>query len=146
MGCRSRRAKSTVSGAAPDLEDGRHVVEASSDIPFRLHVSKSSTRRPGVFYSRFAPTDDTLSIRVRASFDRKSQKLAKYQKPGVVTVLLVENGDIALMDEATMLEGIRAAFPAGPPHGVDQVWFADTSISNALEFRDFTPELRVAAV
>jgi hypothetical protein len=138
--------KGWVVGAAPHLLDGRHVVEASAAIPFRLHVVKSSARRPGVFFGRFAPVDATLSARIRASFDRKSEKLAKYRAPGVVTVLLVESSDIAMMNDAVMLDGIRAAFPAGPPHGVDQVWFADTSIEGALEFRDFTPELRAPAV
>ncbi len=50
--------------------------------------------------------------------------------------------DIAMMNDAVMLGGIRPAFPAGLPQGVDQVWFADTSIEGALEFREFTPQLR----
>lgn len=138
--------KAWVMGVAPTLVDGRHVVEKSTAIPFRLHVVKSSALRPGVFFGRFAPDDDTLSARIQASIGRKSEKLAKYQALGVVTVLLVENGDIALMNEVVMLGGIRSAFPNGPPQGADQVWFADTSIAGALEFRDFTRELRAPAV
>jgi hypothetical protein len=131
---------------APHLIDGRHVIQASAGIPFRLHVVKSSRRRPGVFFGRFAPGDNTLSVRIRSSFERKAAKLAKYQAPGVVTVLLVESSDIAMMNDAVMLAGIRCAYSAGPPEGVDQVWFADTSIEGALVFRDFTPELRAPAV
>lgn len=138
--------KGWVVGVAPHLVDGRHVIEASAAIPFRLHLVKSSARPPGVFFGRFAHDDDTLSARIRASFDRKAAKLAKYQAPGVATVLLVESSDIAMMNDAVMLDGIRAAFPAGPPQSVDQVWFADTSIEGAVEFREFTPQLRAPAV
>lgn len=138
--------KSWVTNQASGLPEGRSLVENSPGIPFRLHVVKSSERRPGVFFARFQPEDDTLPARVKAAFDRKAEKLARYQKPGVTTILLVENDDIALMNEWKMLEAIQMAFPMGLPPGVDQVWYADTSIESALEFRDFTPELPKRAV
>lgn len=138
--------KRWVANEAPRLPDGSSVVESAPGIPFRLHVMKSSERRPGVFFARFQPDDDTLPARVRAAFERKAAKLAKYKTPGVTTILLVENDDIALMNEGKMIQAIRAAFPSGTPAGVDQVWYADTSIPSALEFRDFTPEIRNGAV
>ncbi len=138
--------RSWVSNKAPSLPEGRSLVENAPGIPFRLHVVKSSERRPGVFFARFQPDDDTLPARVKAAFDRKAEKLARYQKPGVTTILLVENDDMALMNEWKMLKAIQTAFPMGPPPGVDQVWYADTSIQSALEFREFTPELRQRAV
>jgi hypothetical protein len=134
--------KNWVANQAPNLADGRHAIESPPGIPFRLHVLKASDRKPGVLFGRFEPDDDTLPSRVKAAFDRKAEKLAKYQTPGVTTILLVENDDIALMNEWKMLDAIRTAFPAGPPPGVDQVWYADTSIKSAVEFRDFTPELK----
>lgn len=73
--------------------------------------------------------------------DRKGAKLAKYQEPGTTTVLLVENGDIALMNDGKMLDAIRNAYPDGLPPGVDQLWFVDTSISDSPQFRDFSADL-----
>ncbi|MFZ5863657.1 MAG: hypothetical protein ACOYXR_12535 [Nitrospirota bacterium] len=131
--------KTWVVTEATHLADGRVIVDSPTGIPFRLHVVKSSERRPGVLLARYLPDDDTLLARVRAAFDIKAAKLAKYQCPGVITVLLVEND--ALMSEWKMIEAIRAAFPSGPPAGVDRVWGADTSIPSAIEFRDFTPEI-----
>jgi hypothetical protein len=68
----------------------------------------------------------------------KAAKLAKHQCTGATTILLVENDDLALMNDWTMLEAIREAFPNGPPSGVDRVWYADTAIPKNLEFKDFT--------
>jgi hypothetical protein len=138
--------KDWIRSSAPSLPEGRSLIEDAPGIPFRLHVIKSSERRPGVFFARYEPDNDTLPERVKAAFNRKTEKLAKYQGPGVTTILLVENDDIALMNEWKMLEAIRTAFPSGPPHGVDQVWYADTSIASALEFRELTRELGKRAV
>jgi hypothetical protein len=138
--------KSWVTKEAPQLADGRSVVENLPGIPFRLHVVKASDRWPGVFFARYEPEDDTLSERVKVAFDRKAAKLARYQAPGIETVLLVENDDIALMNECKMIDAIRAAFPAGLPAGIDRVWYADTSIPSALEFRDFTSAIRKSVV
>jgi hypothetical protein len=134
--------KSWITSDAPRLADGRHVLDDVPGVPFRLRVTKASNRRPGVFFARWQPEDDTLPERIREQFDRKAEKLAKYHRPGATTVLLVENDDIALMNEWKMLAAIREAYPSGPPPGVDQIWYADTSIPNEIEFREFTPELR----
>lgn len=127
---------------APRLPEGKSVIENLPDIPFRLRVVKSSDHAPGVRFARFSPNDATLPARIKESFDEQAAKLAKYQPCGYTTVLLVESYDIALMNNWKMLDAIRTAYPAGPPHGIDQVWFADTSNARALEFREFTPELR----
>lgn len=121
--------------------DGRHVLDDIPGVPFRLHVKKASDRPPGVFFARFEPDDDTLSNRIRSQLDRKANKLKRYQGHLKKTVLLVENEDIALMNEGKMLDAIQEAYPGGRPHGVDQIWYADTSIPEAIEFKDFTPDL-----
>jgi len=54
----------------------------------------------------------------------------------------VENDDIALMNESKLLDAIRKAYSTGPLPGVDQIWYADTSIPSEIEFSDFTPDLR----
>jgi hypothetical protein len=74
--------KTWVANEAPNLPEGTSVVEMPTNIPFRLHVEKSSERRPGLFFARFEPGDDTLAARVKAAFDRKAAKLGLYQCPG----------------------------------------------------------------
>jgi hypothetical protein len=133
--------RSWITNGAPRLEDGRHVLDGIPGVPLRLHITKVSDRRPGVFLARFEPGDDTLLDRIREQFDRKGKKLAKYHVAGNITVLLVENDDIALMNELKVLNALRKAYPAGPPPGVDQIWYADTSIPSEIEFRDFTSDL-----
>jgi hypothetical protein len=134
------RLKSWLTKEAARLADGRHVLDSILGIPFQLHVRKASGRPPGVFFGRFAPGDDTLPDRIREQLDRKAKKLAKYQRIGKTTVLLIENDDIALMNERKLLDAIQEAYPGGPPAGVDQIWYVDTSIPSEVEFRDFTSD------
>ena len=128
--------KNWITDKASHLKDGRHVLYDIPGIPFRLHVTKASDRRPAVVFGRFAPSDDTLPNRIREQFTRKADKLAKY--PTMVKILLVETDDIALMNEVEMLNAICQAFPDGLPSGIDQVWYVDTSIPSDIEFSDFT--------
>ncbi len=74
-------------------------------------------------------------------FKRKAAKLSKYHDRGLITILLVESEDLALMDESMMFDSIRAAYPAGLPDGVNKIWFADTSIPSEIEFVDFTSHI-----
>jgi len=127
---------------APRLLDGRHNLQDITGVPFRLHITKASNRRPGVFFARYLPEDNTLSGRIRDRFDCKARKLTKYQRPGITTILLVENNDIALMSESDLIEAIRQAYPRGFPPGIDEIWYADTSIPSKIEFKNFTAELR----
>ena len=59
----------------------------------------------------------------------------------ITTILLIENDDIALMNEVKMLDAIRGAYPDGLPCGVDEIWFADTSIPKEPRFQNFTAEI-----
>jgi hypothetical protein len=133
--------KKWITGKAEHLADGRHVLNNIPGIPFRLCVRKSSNRRPGIFFGRFEPDDETLPARIKEQFDKKANKLTKYHIPGKTTVLLIENDDIALMNEGKMLDAIQKAYPNGPPQVVDQIWYVDTSIPSEIEFRDFTHDL-----
>ena len=94
-----------------------------------------------VGFARLEPEDDTLPARIRKILDRKTMKLRKYQGPFATTILLVENDDIALMNEFKMLDGIREAYADGLPQGVDEIWFADTSIPDKPQFHDFTTKI-----
>ena len=133
--------KNWITNEVARLMDGRHILDDIAGVPFRLHVRKASDRPPGVFFARFTPDDDTLPNRIRAQFDRKAKKLERYQSLRKKTVLLVENEDSALMNEGKMLDAIQEAYSGGRPPGVDQIWYADTSIPDAIEFKDFTPDL-----
>lgn len=130
-----------IAGPAHKLSDGCHMVDDIPGVPFPIHARKSSTRRPGVFFGRYRPDDDTLPARLKQIMDRKAGKLLQYQQGGKVTILLVESEDLALMNESAMLDSIRTACSGGLPHGVDQVWYADTSIPEFVEFSDFTREV-----
>jgi hypothetical protein len=133
--------KGWITDEAPRLADGHHVLDKIPGVPFRLYITKASDRRPGVFFARFEPDDDTLPARIRQQFDRKVKKLAKYHSSGKTKVLLVENDDIILMNEWKVLTAIQKIYPCGLPHGVDQIWYSDTSLPDDIEFKDFTPYL-----
>jgi len=126
---------------SPKLADEQQVIEGIQGIPFPLYVRKASDRRPGIFFARFEPNDDTLFTRIRKQFCRKAKKLKKYQGLNKTRVLLIENDDIALMNEFKMLDAIQKAYPNGLPNDVNKIWYADTSIPNDIKFMDFTPEI-----
>lgn len=130
--------KNWITEEAPNIDDGHHVIKNIPGIPFSLHVIKASDRAPRIIFGRFSPEDKTLPIRIFKQFERKAQKLSKYQDKGFTTILLIESEDLALMDDMLMLESIKVAYPEKLPVGVDKLWFADTSIQNAIEFSDFT--------
>ncbi|MEN6575563.1 MAG: hypothetical protein ABFD90_04410 [Phycisphaerales bacterium] len=123
---------------APRLDDGHYILDCVRGIPFPLHVQKSTHGSPRVHCRRFAPDDDSLSNRLRVQLDGKANKLAKYHNAGKITVLLIDNDDIALMDRLMLRKAIRTAYPSGNPRGVDQLWFADTSLPSKIKFWDLT--------
>ncbi|MYB20099.1 MAG: hypothetical protein F4Y16_14115 [Holophagales bacterium] len=136
--------KKWIEEEAPLLQDGSHRVSlptsCSAEVPIVMHIRKGLAPRSTGFL-RFEPKDVSLSTRIRALVDRKAKKLGKYQGPSCTTVLLIENDDIALMNEGKMLEGIQEAYPEGCPPGVDEIWFADTSIPDNPQFYDFTTRI-----
>jgi hypothetical protein len=125
------------------LPDGRHLLDIPG-IPFQLCVTKESDRPTGVFFSRSAPEDNSLPLRIHQQFEEKKKikKLAKYKKLDFTTIILVESDDIALMNEIIMLKTIREAYPQGLPRDIDELWFADTSIPSEVIFYNFTQKLR----
>jgi hypothetical protein len=121
-----------------DLLEGSHIIGDVSGVPFKFRVIKRASGQPRLLFARNAPKDDSFFRRLREQLDRKAEKLLPYKKQGRTTVLLIESDDIALMDEAIMWDSIRLAYPDGLPRGVDQIWFADTSIPEHLLFVDLT--------
>jgi len=123
---------------APKLSVGPHIIKDVPKIPFEFYATKRSSSRTGLLFGRFAPNDQKLPDRLREQLDRKIEKLIRYKGQNKTTILLVESDDIALMDDAIMWDGLRSAYPDGLPHGLDQIWFADTSILEEILFIDMT--------
>ena len=126
---------------SPLLPDGSHKVEGIAGVPFYLMVHKASDSLRGVSFSRMIPDDNTLHVRIKEKIDEKLKKLEPYKLNKKITVLLIESFDTALMTKSKMIEAVRVAFPAGVPI-VDQLWFADTSIPENIQFCDFTNQVR----
>jgi hypothetical protein len=127
---------------SPHLPDGLSTLENLPNIPFRLRVKKQIARPPRLIFGRIAPEDESLPDRIRQQLDSKIKKLAPYQKDGLITVLLIESDDIAIMNERKMLDAIKSAYPDSLPPGVGEIWYVDTSIPSEIEFRDFTKPVK----
>lgn len=134
--------KAWIMNSSYTIPDGMHLIHNEAGLPFAFQVRKASGRKPGLFFARFTPEDDSLPDRIRLQLVRKAQKLKQYKKQGYTTILLVESDDIALMDENTMLDAIRRGFSNCLPVGVDQVWYTDTAIVDELLFYDFTESIQ----
>ena len=83
---------------------------------------------------------------MRDHLSRKASKLKPYKAEGFRTILLLESDDIALMDESIMLDGIRRAFSQKLPDGVDEIWYADTSIPEDIQFHDLSNSIRAIVI
>jgi hypothetical protein len=114
-------------GSSPTLPFGQHVIEGIPGVPFALHVWKDEQLGPGLFVGRFSIEDETLSMRIRTLAERKASKLAKERWGCYTRILLIENNDIALMNNVILVGAWTKAFPNGNPQSVDEVWYADTS-------------------
>jgi hypothetical protein len=125
------------------LPEGRTVVRSAEGIPFEFEAEKRTDLPPGLILTRLVPTDSTLANRVRDIIERKTEKLQRYHS-AYATLLLIENDDRILMNKEKMLGAIHRVYPDGPPTGVDQIWYADTSNSSRTWFIHVTPYLKRA--
>jgi hypothetical protein len=112
-----------------------------------------------LFLIRFAPKDHEAlrPVRLKKAADAKLLKLNRWKTHGARSVLVLENGDMALSNHGVILDGIEDAFKgrADPP---DEVWLVDTTIKkewtvwcllrdglsfpdeeSSVRFRDFNP-------
>ncbi len=126
------------------LSDGTHLICNALGIPFEFKVSKASGRKPGVYFARFVPLDNSLPERIRKQLRRKAQKLLPYKTEGYVTILLVESNDFALMNLSIMLNAIRSGFIHCLPEGINQIWYAetDTDTPEEIYFDDLTEAIQ----
>ncbi len=130
--------KSWIVNSSKDLQDCNHVKVSIPGVPFNVFISKDNIFDSGLCLLRFSPSDDNFSERLFKHLSRKAEKISSYQNQGFKTILLVESDDIALMNEDKLLDGIRKGLSMKLPNGVDQLWYADTSISSKILFHDFT--------
>ena len=136
------RLKNWILTDTPNLSvDKPYAPYKVPGIPFTIYVTKNTDLSGRLSFSRFDPGDNTLSHRVKDLFSRKAAKLNKYQRDGKTTLLLVENSDIALMSDYKLLNAIQQAYPDGLPDGIDEIWYADTSIGDESRFVNFTHKL-----
>jgi len=135
--------KGWILSRVPSLPDGPTVINDGTiaGVPFGLLVMKASDRRQEISFARCEPHDGTLSVQDRKQLNDSARKLAKY-KPCKTTILLVESSDMPLMNCSVMLGILKAAFSNALPAGVDQVWYADTSVSGGdAVFHNLTSDL-----
>lgn len=130
---------------APALADGAVRDVEIPGIPFAIAVRKDSSASPGLFFARSSPTDGSLESRLREALLRKGEKLIPYAESGKTRVLLLENSDLALMNDSVLSAALSAVFAQGEIPGIDQLWFADTSIPAELRFEDFSGCMRAGA-
>lgn len=108
-------------------------------LPFKVHINKQASEKPSLRIGRFDPKDKTLPKRIADSITRKTQKLILYKERGYETFILIESDDIALMNTELMVSSVKTAIE-GIKEGmkieeiIDEIWYADTSIPNDLEF------------
>ncbi|MFT5697924.1 MAG: hypothetical protein ACI8ZB_000778 [Desulforhopalus sp.] len=133
--------KAWIMNSAHSLPDGNLTLHDISGIPFSIHIDKSQTRIPGVFFSRFSPTDETFISRIFKQLTRKAEKLQPYQKQGFTTILLIESNDPALMNQGIILDSIKKAFDNRPPANVNLIWYAETYEQEEITFSDFTESI-----
>ena len=111
-------------------------------IPFPFEARREAGGSvPGVFFMRYEPQDESLSVRLCHAVLRKAPKLARYHAMGKTTILLVESRDGALMSGLKMLLALRDAMRLTLPAGVEHVWYADGSVPQTRTFIDFTRQL-----
>jgi hypothetical protein len=109
--------------------------ETLPDLRFELHLSRATNwGMPDIadgrlFVSRFAPPNhEELRVqRLATAFHRKFPKLAEWKAVGAVSVLILENGDIALTNHILVAEVVEKMLH-GIADGPDQIWLVDTVI------------------
>jgi hypothetical protein len=111
---------------ACNLPGGRHRIPGAPGVPFGFQVTKGQGLRfDGVRFARHDPGDKTFDARLHDQLAGRHKKLAalrRHRDAGKSTLLLLESGDIALMNAGKIVDGLEAAFPARPTE-VDEFWF-----------------------
>ncbi len=125
----------------PQLPFDKLRTVSIEGIPFPLTMHKSISDLPGLFLIRSDIENGDFSERLK-SIDGKAQKLAKYRDNCSLLILLIENDDLANMNRGIMIEAVEKSYPQSLPHGLDRIWYADSSSSGSVQFWNVTPASR----
>lgn len=119
-----------IAGPAHELPFGRHAIDIDlAGAPKWLTVSKSKELGPGLYFVRsITDADIALKDNLTRLVAEKARKLLPYADEQKVRVLLLEGNDIAMLGHVTVAEVMQEAFPQGLPEGVDQIWYADSTM------------------
>jgi hypothetical protein len=129
-----------ISCEVPNLANG--TTEQNIDgVPFPITVLKPSSICH-LWFARGATEDPNFADRLLDLMNEKAKKLARYKEASYLTILLIENSDIALMNRATMITAIETSYQANAPTAIDKVWYADTSVTSSPQFWNLTPASR----
>ncbi len=95
------------------------------------HWAEPETVHKRLFIQRFAPKDyeSLRAERVKKAMAKKLPKLMVWKGGGARSVLVLENGDIALSNPVVILEAAEAAL-TGRIDGPDELWLVDTTIDS----------------
>lgn len=111
--------------------------ETLPGLTFELYLSRETfSEMPDIadgrlWVTRFAPSnhEDLREQRLATAFDRKLPKLAQWKAAGAVSVLILENGDIALTNHVVVAETVEKLL-SGRTDRPDQIWLVDTVIKD----------------
>ncbi len=126
----------------PRLPFDKLITVSIDGIPFPLTVHKSISDSHGLFLIRSDITNKHFPERFKSQMNSKVEKLAKYRDSCSVLILLIENDDLANMNRGIMIKAVEASYPQSLPHGLDRIWYADSSSSGSVQFWNLTPESR----
>jgi hypothetical protein len=126
-----RSLRDWITCSTSNLADGRATLRIPG-VPFDVDIEKAGPttgRRAGLIFARCVPSEPDLAVRLRELIERKATKLGPHRDGGLTTVLIVESGDLALMNQSKLARAISDRFPCGLPDHIDELWYADTSVS-----------------
>ncbi|HWB33991.1 MAG TPA: hypothetical protein VG753_01565 [Candidatus Paceibacterota bacterium] len=123
---------------AMTLPEGFHSLNIPG-VPFDLQIEKTSEEAPGLFVGRLINEKDlTLESTIGPLLIEKATKLLPYGPAGLTRILLLETSDTSMMNRVIAAKAIHANFPDQLPHGIDEIWYADTAL-DAPTFFHLTP-------
>lgn len=95
------------------------------------HWAEPETVHGRIFIQRFAPKNyETLRVeRVKKAMAKKLPKLRVWKDSGARSVLVLENGDMALSNHVAILEAAEEAL-VGRTDEADELWLVDTTIDS----------------
>lgn len=118
------------------LECGVRTTEVGG-IPLSLRVHRATSENDaGSFYvvrSIGGDIEAQRRIRIRTALDKKLPKLTACREDGDITVLILENADIALTNPVLVAQALEAEL-AGRDSWPDHVYIANTTIDGAWSF------------